>query len=607
MPSGGLREAVRDALGSHSSCVPDGAVILTVLLPSYAQADLGTPASVRSLQFARVRSQRCLTRRIISLSFEARAVGREDGGIGTRVSARPFWNRYKNAISTIATFGTGISKYSPIAEALRVAASVLWLDPTVLLLSNPFTALASYGPARSADILYQAEAACWLTANSRSPSSASKVTPIEAVCARQQIYDRVVLVRNATIAAALSHLPYFARGRRTVGTRSELAPIVGAGAGEQTTSDDALGLVIRRNRSSWVGGSFMRFRAQALPLAFLMHSYDAFRLGIASACPPHAVAYTANQLSPSPSSEGPSRETRMAMQVATEMGALLDAVGPGGRCARGSEPTPWQLEARPSPAADAMIPLLASPSSTDVQRVIAALRAAPVVRHCLLLGLSALTATLAASPAPGVRGGAIIPPPDGLWLEFGSWRGASTKTLMHAACCLGRSTPIDAFDSFRGLPSAWRRGKWFGEQGSFDLHGKPPFRDDRVRWHIGWFNHTLPAYLASLPSHRQVSFLSIDCDIYQSASLVLSLLEERLAPGCVIVFDELFNYVGFEEHEMRALIDLLRRMRNRRRMRVLGTNAERILESDAELTAALACRQRGCMKGLGQSAVVQLL
>ena len=130
----------------------------------------------------------------------------------------------------------------------------------------------------------------------------------------------------------------------------------------------------------------------------------------------------------------------------------------------------------------------------------------------------------------------------------------------------------------------------------------------RVRWHVGWFNDTLPAFLAALPSDRQVSLLHIDCDIYSSASLVLSLLaaQARLAPGCIIIFDELFNYVGFEDHEMRALVDLLRSMRHHRRVRVLGTNAERILEG-AELTAAAACHQKGCMKGLGQSAVIQLL
>ena len=333
-----LREAVASVLFFRSKCVPDGAVILTVLLPSYDRehtGDAGTRTpSVRSLQFARVRSERCLTRRIISLSFEARAARAPEDGIGTHASARRFWN--PNARATIAQWGTGRDKYAPIAEALQVANSVLWLDPAVMLLSNPFDALSVYAPARSADILYQAEAPCWLTANSRSPpSELSRATHLEAACARQQIYDRVVYVRNATIAAALTRLPYFARGRRTVGTRSELASFVSTASDSNRFDSGAFGLVDRPNRSSWEGSTFLRMRAQALPLPFLMHSYEAFRMGIVSTCPPNAVAYAANQLSSGADEAGkstkhkagasgtarPSREERMARQVAVEMWA----------------------------------------------------------------------------------------------------------------------------------------------------------------------------------------------------------------------------------------------------------------------------------------------
>ena len=38
---------------------------------------------------------------------------------------------------------------------------------------------------------------------------------------------------------------------------------------------------------------------------------------------------------------------------------------------------------------------------------------------------------------------------EGLWLEFGVWRGQSTKAL-------SRFHHVHAFDYFRGLPSKWR-------------------------------------------------------------------------------------------------------------------------------------------------------
>jgi hypothetical protein len=155
----------------------------------------------------------------------------------------------------------------------------------------------------------------------------------------------------------------------------------------------------------------------------------------------------------------------------------------------------------------------------------------------------------------------------GLWLEFGAFSGASARWLA------GIHSPIYSFDSFRGLPEQWREPdlaviheqtraagggrRWFLNErqkamnisrdflsrGSFDKGGRPPFMDRRIRWQIGLFNETLPRFLTtSLRGSSNVSFVHIDCDIYSSAALVLQLLEQRLSPGAVLVFDELINY-----------------------------------------------------------------
>ncbi|MEZ5939218.1 MAG: TylF/MycF/NovP-related O-methyltransferase [Hyphomonadaceae bacterium] len=71
-----------------------------------------------------------------------------------------------------------------------------------------------------------------------------------------------------------------------------------------------------------------------------------------------------------------------------------------------------------------------------------------------------------------------------------------------------------------------------------------------VALHKGWFDATLPSFLEANPG--PVSFVNIDCDIYESTRYVLEQLRDRLRPGSVILFDEYYNYPNWREHEYRA-------------------------------------------------------
>ena len=97
-------------------------------------------------------------------------------------------------------------------------------------------------------------------------------------------------------------------------------------------------------------------------------------------------------------------------------------------------------------------------------------------------------------------------------------------------------------------------------RGAFSLQGQPPFAaNGAVEWVVGWFNESLPPFVSSLPRGSHVSFLHVDSDLYSSASTIFGELgARRLRPGCVIVFDELFHFPGFVEHEMKALWEFLR-------------------------------------------------
>jgi hypothetical protein len=152
----------------------------------------------------------------------------------------------------------------------------------------------------------------------------------------------------------------------------------------------------------------------------------------------------------------------------------------------------------------------------------------------------------------------------GLWLEFGVSKGTTLSRIAQRAAVTTATTTtttkqVYGFDSFQGLPTAWRVGF---DVGKFNRNGIPPsLPETNIQYQTGWFEHTLPTFLSTHPK-TPCSLIHIDCDVYSSAACVLNLLiqDNRIVHGTVIVFDELLNYNGFERHEMRALFEMLSRL-----------------------------------------------
>jgi hypothetical protein len=134
----------------------------------------------------------------------------------------------------------------------------------------------------------------------------------------------------------------------------------------------------------------------------------------------------------------------------------------------------------------------------------------------------------------------------GLVLEFGVAGGRSINRLAK----LFPEDKIFGFDSFEGLPEAWRTDY----QQSHFAQATPSVRSN-VELVIGWFNETLPAFLEEHPG--DVSLLHVDCDLYSSTKTIFQLLAPRIKPGTLIVFDEYFNYPGWREHEHKAFMEFL--------------------------------------------------
>lgn len=135
---------------------------------------------------------------------------------------------------------------------------------------------------------------------------------------------------------------------------------------------------------------------------------------------------------------------------------------------------------------------------------------------------------------------------DGLICEFGVWRG----TTINFIASLTPQT-VYGFDSFEGLPERWRDGF---ERGRFKVASLPKVRSN-VRLIKGWFNESLPPFLRE--HTKPATFLHVDCDLYSSARTVFDLFRDRIGSGTVIVFDEYFNYPGWQQGEHKAFAEFI--------------------------------------------------
>lgn len=134
-----------------------------------------------------------------------------------------------------------------------------------------------------------------------------------------------------------------------------------------------------------------------------------------------------------------------------------------------------------------------------------------------------------------------------LILEFGVFSGRTINRLADKL----PNHQVWGFDSFEGLPETWRNDF---VKGAFKVDALPQVRANVVLVK-GWFDETLPEFLRC--NANKIGLLHIDCDLYSSTKTVLGLLKDRFKTGSIIVFDEYFNYPGWEQHEFKAFAEFV--------------------------------------------------
>jgi hypothetical protein len=104
---------------------------------------------------------------------------------------------------------------------------------------------------------------------------------------------------------------------------------------------------------------------------------------------------------------------------------------------------------------------------------------------------------------------------------------------------------VYGFDSFEGLPEDW----WTRPKGTF-ASSPPNVLSPNGHLVKGWFDRTVPEFFSKWTG--RIALLHVDCDLYSSSKVVFRHSLQYCAPGTVVLFDEFYNYPGFEDHEWRA-------------------------------------------------------
>lgn len=131
------------------------------------------------------------------------------------------------------------------------------------------------------------------------------------------------------------------------------------------------------------------------------------------------------------------------------------------------------------------------------------------------------------------------------YLEFGVWTGESINFLsdfLQKNCIYG-------FDSFEGLREDWKG--YHLTSGTFNLNKRVPKLKKNIIPMVGWIQDTLPKFL--LEKKPKINFMHIDTDTYETAKFILENTKKYLCKNSIIVFDELYNFPGWDVGEYKAL------------------------------------------------------
>jgi len=142
-------------------------------------------------------------------------------------------------------------------------------------------------------------------------------------------------------------------------------------------------------------------------------------------------------------------------------------------------------------------------------------------------------------------------------LDFGVASGGSTLQIAEGLL-LQPERLVYGFDAFEGIRDAWSKPD--RTPGSMDLDGIVPAKlrvHPKTEMVVGWVEDTLPKFLAQHGS--PIEFVHFDMDVFGPTRFALEEIRPRLNSGAVLMFDDYFGFIGWQNHSHRALNEVLDR------------------------------------------------
>jgi hypothetical protein len=133
------------------------------------------------------------------------------------------------------------------------------------------------------------------------------------------------------------------------------------------------------------------------------------------------------------------------------------------------------------------------------------------------------------------------------YLEFGTYSGESANFFSQYV------RKLYTFDSFEGLSNDWV-GRLNRPKGFFNRKGKLPKLKLNVEPVVGWVEDTLDNFLNT---HKpKINFVHFDLDTYGPTKFTLTRLKPYLLKNAILIFDDFYNYFGWDNGEFKALSEV---------------------------------------------------
>ena len=141
---------------------------------------------------------------------------------------------------------------------------------------------------------------------------------------------------------------------------------------------------------------------------------------------------------------------------------------------------------------------------------------------------------------------------DDLIIEFGVYSGESINFFSDIFLKNNLKNKIYGFDSFQGLQEDWL-GNIDHPKKIFDLKKKFPRVNSNIELIDGKVENTLNNFLKT---KGNIIFVHLDLDLYSPTKFVLEKIKNRLTNNSVLLFDQMYGYPGWQEHEYKAFFEV---------------------------------------------------